>query len=357
MQPIWRSCRLWELFVRRAGVSATVMLVALAAVITAGDASAAGAAEPRLPSPIVELEPQRARLLAEIQCQPTVGKWLQLAEVQEELGRRYAWGVEEELGAARETAESAETAKSRPLGRSATSPLTPQPSNPSGGNPQPPDWSALERRTLEVLRCYDGYIEALEKAGELARRRIQEEGDLRPDLVEKYRRLLTELGPVLAQARANRPVVEAGRKVRLRVIGACRRFYAQPNPANARDCLQAFVLGLDRPEGLSPPMLGWLVRPPAHHKSSPRVAGRPADAGRPIAATPAGPDVSSRAAAATQPGPTPPGRLTDTGWRSCTQCGQPCFAGWGSPRNVCDKCDGTKSGGAGHRKIFDFGPD
>ncbi len=230
MQPIWRSCRLWKLFVGRAGVSATVMLVALAAVITAGDASAAGAAEPRLPSPIVELEPQRARLLAEIQCQPTVGKWLQLAEVQEELGRRYAWGVEEELGAARETAESAETAKSRPLGRSATSPLTPQPSNPSGGNPQPPDWSALERRTLEVLRCYDGYIEALEKAGELARRRIQEEGDLRPDLVEKYRRLLTELGPVLAQARANRPVVEAGRKVRLRVIGADRR----RNPGRAR---------------------------------------------------------------------------------------------------------------------------
>ncbi len=508
--------------------------VAAVAMVAGREADGDGWAINASGNPIVVLERQRGDLLATLHCHPAVGTWLQLAEVQEELGRAYAWEVEEALGArgwgqgASGTAETADkTADKSTAGAAApTTAGTAVPPAPSTLKPQPPDWSLLERRTLEVLRCYDGYIEALEKAGELARRRIQEEGDLRPDLVEKYRRLLTELGPVLAQARANRPVVEAARRVRLRVIGACRRFYAQPSPANARDCLQAFVLGLDRPQGLSPPMLerldeptrrmvelaglpvgrlsaaqalalarwyndlarsaridardhglvrawlyvavartnraatsrsrprketvgashvvgtgplpdpevhrdgssirdggsedlthptqtgrsdraevrelavsvagqlhglGWsdaqiaqaaaevrlqlgqttagiptpIGMPPAPPETTAGTAGPPQTTGWAVhqpsepsqSAVAAAPPPSPAAAHATQPHANPPARVTDTGWRICAKCGQPFFAGWGSPRprKLCDKCSGSHSGGGGQHSIFDFG--
>ncbi len=451
-----------------------------------------GVAAPAAPTALVAgpviaaLERQRA-VLTSSRHQVTVGQWLQLAEVDEKLGQMYAWEVEEELGArapgmgqgaSRVAAENTGTADKTAAG-------TAVPPQPSTLEPQLPDWSVLERRAFEVLRCYDGYVEALSKAGELAQRRMREEGTPRPHLVEKYQRLLKELAPVLAEARANRPAVEAARKVRLRVIGACRRFHAQPDAANARDCTEAFVLGLDRPEGLGQEMLGCLDDPTRRML---RLAGQPVEelsgddalalarwyndlvrsakfdarehgllrawlyqdvarrrglyvppelaasvegqfrglgwtgsdgavaagevrvrlaqaaGGAPGALSPSqttagtvvppsaesggwsvhllvdggGPslDVSPGPASqrvsqsaeipTTQPlsnAAARPRTSADTGWRTCAKCGQPFFAGWGSPRprNLCDRCSGRDtgdtSGDGGRRSIFDFGQD
>ena len=71
----------------------SILLAAVTAATLVSDASAdfsLGQCSDPLQALVVSLESDRGKCLAGLRSQPTVAKWLRLAEVQEELGRAYA---------------------------------------------------------------------------------------------------------------------------------------------------------------------------------------------------------------------------------------------------------------------------